>query len=49
MIAQLDMQDLLALTLALGGLVSAWWLHKRFAKPSGCGRCPMSQPDDREA
>lgn len=49
MIAQLDMQDLLALTLALGGLVSAWWLHRRFFKPSGCARCPMAHPDDREA
>lgn len=47
MISQLDMQDLLALTLAFGGLVCAWWLHRRFFKPAGCARCPMS-PDNEK-
>ena len=45
-IAQLDMNDLLALTMAAGGLVMAWWLHRRFLKPSGCAQCPMKRPED---
>ena len=46
-----DWQDGAALLLALIGLRLAWWLHRRFARPGGCARCPMLQeparPTDR--
>ncbi|MHC4900007.1 MAG: hypothetical protein ACYTGW_23190 [Planctomycetota bacterium] len=46
MTAQLDMQDVVALALAAAGLVLAWWLHYRLAKPARCARCSLRPADE---
>ena len=43
----LSWQDGAAMLLALLGLAFAWWLHRKAATPSGCGRCPMLQTPAR--
>ena len=45
--AAIGWQDAVAVGLAILGLAVAWLLYRRFAKPSGCARCPL-QEDEKE-